>query len=106
MTVFEGREKAAEDKYSHDDELNFKVNIRTHKLLGLWAAELMHMNNTDAQAYADDIVQKDFNSSSENNIIARILNDVSAVGVDITIDDVTDELEHCRHIAHQQIYNN
>ena len=52
MTTFSDREKAFEDKYKHDQELQFKVEARRNKLLGLWAAELMGLAGADAQAYA------------------------------------------------------
>ena len=41
MTTFNDREKAFEDKYKHDQELQFKVEVRRNKLLGLWVAEML-----------------------------------------------------------------
>ena len=41
MTTFDEREKGFEAKYKHDQELQFKVEVRRNKLLGLWVAELM-----------------------------------------------------------------
>ena len=41
MTTFNDREKAFEDKYKHDQELQFKVEVRRNKLLGLWLGELL-----------------------------------------------------------------
>ena len=38
MTTFNDREKAFEQKFEHDQEIQFKVNARRNKLLGLWAA--------------------------------------------------------------------
>ena len=52
MPTFNDREKAEEAKYAHDQELEFKVNARRNKLLGLWAAELMGMSGETAEAYA------------------------------------------------------
>jgi hypothetical protein len=52
MTTFDDREKAFEKKYEHDQELQFKVNTRRNKLLGLWAAGLLGKSGADAEAYA------------------------------------------------------
>ncbi|MCH8962690.1 MAG: exopolysaccharide biosynthesis polyprenyl glycosylphosphotransferase [Bacteroidetes bacterium] len=41
MTTFNEREKACEDKYQHDQALQFKVEVRRNKLLGLWVAEML-----------------------------------------------------------------
>ncbi len=38
MSQFNDREKAFENKASHDKELDFKAMARRNKLLGLWAA--------------------------------------------------------------------
>ena len=48
MTSFNEREKAFENKYKHDQELQFKVEARRNKLLGLWAAELRKFERISA----------------------------------------------------------
>jgi hypothetical protein len=58
VTTFDDREKAFEDKYKHDQELWFRVEVRRNKLLGLWAAELLSKN--DAEAYAKEVVSAEF----------------------------------------------
>ena len=55
MTTFNDREKAFEDKYKHDQELQFKVEVRRNKLLGLWAAELLDKKGDEADAYAKEV---------------------------------------------------
>ena len=60
MTTFNEREKAFEKKYEHDQDLQFKVNARKNKLLGLWAAGLMGKSGADAEAYAKDVVLADY----------------------------------------------
>ena len=52
MTTFNDREKSFEKKFEKDQELQFKVNARRNKLLGLWAAGLMGKSGADAEAYA------------------------------------------------------
>ena len=43
MSQFDDRKKAAENKFSHDKELEFKATARRNKLLGQWAKRLTHM---------------------------------------------------------------
>ena len=38
MTTFNDREKGFENKFAHDEEMQFKAAARRNKLLGLWAA--------------------------------------------------------------------
>ncbi len=56
MTTFDERESAFENKFKHDKELEFKVNNRRNKLLGLWAAKLLGIDGADAEAYAKEVV--------------------------------------------------
>ncbi len=52
MTTFNNREKAFEDKYKHDQDLQFKVEVRRNKLLGLWVAEMLGLSGADADVTA------------------------------------------------------
>lgn len=105
MTSFDGREKAAENKYSHDAELDFKVNARAHKLLGLWAAEQMHIVGEEkSKAYAMEIVEVDFNAHDEEDVIHRIFTDLADAGLSITKDDIGEALVNCQMVAREQIY--
>ncbi len=47
MTTFDEREKAFEDKYKYDQDLQFRVEVRRNKLLGLWVAELLGLEGAD-----------------------------------------------------------
>ena len=38
MTAFDDHKTAAEAKFTHDQEFQFKTMARRNKLLGLWAA--------------------------------------------------------------------
>ena len=41
MSTFDERKKAFEKKFAHDSEVQFKVEARRNKLLGLWASDLL-----------------------------------------------------------------
>ena len=60
MSTFDDRENAFENKFAHDEEMKFKAEARTNKLLGLWAAELLRKSGDDAAAYAAEVVKADF----------------------------------------------
>ena len=52
MAIFEDREKGFEQKFKHDQELEFKVRVRANKLLGLWVAGLLLAGTLPASAWA------------------------------------------------------
>ena len=41
MTTFDDREQGFENKFAHDEEVEFKATARRNRALGLWAAGLM-----------------------------------------------------------------
>jgi len=80
MTTFNDREKSFEKKFQHDQELQFKVNARKNKLLGLWAAGLIGKAGTDAEAYAKDVVMADFEKPGDSDVIHKLMKDLAAAG--------------------------
>ncbi|MDP1965716.1 MAG: DUF1476 domain-containing protein [Reyranella sp.] len=80
MTTFNDREKSFEKKFEKDQELQFKVNARRNKLLGLWAAGLMGKSDADAEAYAKEVVVADFETPGDSDVIAKLVKDLAAAG--------------------------
>jgi hypothetical protein len=80
MTTFDDREKALENKFSHDMELQFKARARKNKMLGLWAAGLMGKSGADAETYSRDIVMADFEKPGDHDVIHTLMRDLAAAG--------------------------
>ena len=80
MTTFDDREKALENVFSHDMELQFKARARKNKMLGLWAAGLLGKSGADAEQYARDIVMADFEKPGEHDVIHTLMHDLAAAG--------------------------
>ena len=80
MTTFNDREKSFEKKFEKDQELQFKVNARRNKLLGLWAAGLMGKSGADAEAYAKEVVLADFEKPGDSDVVAKLVKDLAAAG--------------------------
>ena len=84
MTEFNEREKAFEAKFKHDEELRFKANARRNRLLGLWAAEQMGLGESEAGAYAKEVVKADFEAPGDDDVLQKVLADLQGKGVDIS----------------------
>lgn len=102
MTTFDDRERAAEAKFAHDEELEFRAIARRHKLLGLWAAELMGKKGPDAQAYALEVVKADFAEPGHEDVVRKVAADLGALA---TADEVRARIEALGPVARQQIVN-
>ncbi len=84
MASFNEREKGFEAKYSHDEALRFKVGARRNKLLGLWAAAQMGLSGAAADAYAKEVVRSDFEAPGDDDVLRKVLGDLTAKKVAAT----------------------
>jgi hypothetical protein len=82
MTTFDDRETAFENKFAHDEELQFKISARRNKLVGMWAAGLMGLTTEEADAYAKSVVQADFEESGDEDVVRKLLGDLTSAGVE------------------------
>ena len=103
MSTFDDRENAFENKYAHDQELQFKVNARRNKLFGLWAAEKLHKEGEDAESYAKEVVISDFEEPGDDDVLRKVEKDLEEAGVGVSVDDLRYEMDRLLSIAKQQI---
>lgn len=76
MSSFDERQNAFESKYAHDAEMQFKVEARRNKLLGLWAADLLGKSGDDAAAYAKEVVKSDFEEAGDEDVYRKVSGDL------------------------------
>ena len=82
MSSFDEREQSFERKYQHDQEFAFKVRSRRNRIAGHWAAALLGKTGADADTYAADVVSAEFGKQGEEHVIEKLVNDLSAKGID------------------------
>ncbi len=82
MTTFDDRERAHENMYARDEEMQFRVHARRNRLLGQWAAELMGLTAAETDAYAKSVVQADFEEVGDEDVIRKVLGDLVTAGLD------------------------
>lgn len=83
MTTFDDRERAFEAKFAHDSEMMFRVTARRNRLLGEWAAGLMKLTAEETDAYRKAVVQADFEEAGDEDVIRKLLGDLTSAGVDM-----------------------
>lgn len=92
MTDFNDRERAEESKFAHDEEMHFRVHARRNRLVGQWAAERMGLSSVEAEAYAKGVVQADFEESGDEDVVRKLLGDLTSAGIDVSEAEVRDAL--------------
>ncbi|MEM0976684.1 MAG: DUF1476 domain-containing protein [Pseudomonadota bacterium] len=83
MSQFDEREAAFEKKFAHDAEMQFKVEARRNKLLGLWVAKLL--GKSDPNAYAQEVVKSDFEEAGDEDVFRKVSGDLGAHGDEAVI---------------------
>jgi hypothetical protein len=93
MTDFKDRERAEEAKFAHDEEMQFRVHARRNRLLGAWAAEKMGLSAVEAEAYAKSVVQADFEESGDEDVVRKLIGDLTSAGIETDEGEVRTALE-------------
>ena len=105
MSGFKKRKQDAENRFRHDQELEFKANARRNKLLGQWASELMGISGDAAEAYAKEVVISDFDRPGDDDVLEKVLKDFADKGVDISSSKLRKEMDRLMDAAREQVKN-
>ncbi|SEM67796.1 hypothetical protein SAMN04488012_10788 [Palleronia salina] len=92
MTDMHDREKAFENKFAHDAQMQFKAEARRNRLLGLWAADLMGKTGDDAAEYAKEVVKADFEEAGDEDVYRKVKGDLGDRVEEKTLRDKMTEL--------------
>ena len=103
MTTFDDREKAFENMYARDQEMQFRVIARRNRLLGMWAANMMGLTDVEAESYAKDVVRADFEEAGDEDVIRKVLGDLTSAGVECDDSRIREALEHKMVEAKRQL---
>ena len=94
MSTFDDRERAFETKFAHDEEMKFRFIARRNRLLGEWAARKMGLSDVETDSYSKDVIRADFEEAGDDDVIRKLLGDLTSAGVDIDDATIRQALEH------------
>ena len=103
MTTFDDRERAFENKYARDQDMQFRIVARRNRLLGQWAAGLMGLSQAESDSYASDVIRADFEEAGDEDVVRKILGDLTSAGVDCDEARIREALEHKTVEARRQL---
>ena len=82
---FDDREKAFENKFKHDQDLQFKVQSKAVKLFGIWVAGKLGITEpAKVEAYAQDVLDSDFDEPGIKDVLRKVKQDLDAHGIEMT----------------------
>jgi hypothetical protein len=83
--------------------MQFRIAARRNRLLGEWAAGLMGLTEAEAEAYAKAVVQADFEEAGDEDVIRKLLGDLTSAGIETSDADVRAALEEKAVEARRQL---
>ena len=103
MTDFTDRERAEEAKFARDEDMAFRVLARRNRLLGQWAAQKMGLTAEETDAYAKEVVQAEFEEAGDEDVIRKVLGDLTSAGCEVDEAGVRAALEEKSIAARRQL---
>ena len=103
MTSFSDKERAEEGRFARDEEMQFRVAARRNRLLGGWAAEKMGLTAAEADAYGKAVIQADFEEAGDEDVIRKLLGDLTTAKVEIDDERIRAALGHKTIEARRQL---
>ena len=103
--VLQDREKSFEEKFRLEEELRFKTQSRRDKLLGLWLAERLGLAVAEREAYAASVVESDLAKPGDDDVIAKVMADVSGRGIHLTEAEIRAKLAEFAIVAKSQVFD-
>ncbi len=103
MTQFDEREQAFENKFGHDEEIEFKISTRMARLFGQWAAQQLGMSAEEAHTYAGKAVDLEVAKSGRAHLLDSTEKDFQAKGVALSRHRLEHEMEECYRKAREEL---
>ena len=103
MTQFDDRQRAFESKFAHDEEMKFRLVARRNRLLGEWAAAKMGLSEEETSSYAKDVIRADFEEAGDEDVIRKVLGDLTSAGIETNEGEIRETLDHKTAEAKRQL---
>ena len=103
MDSFDERRRGFEAKFVADQDMVFRITARRNRLVAQWAAERMKLTPAETDAYAKAVVQADFEEAGDDDVVRKLIGDLSAAGVETNEADVRRALDEQTVEARRQM---
>jgi hypothetical protein len=103
MTSFDDRRRASETAFAREEEMAFRITARRNRLVAGWAAARMGLTPEETDAYAKAVVQADFEEAGDEDVVRKLVGDLTAAGLDIGEAEVRRQLDEQTVEARRQL---
>ena len=103
MTAFDNREKAEENKYAHDKEVEFRIYARYHSMLADWVAENLHLDAAKKEAYKNALVTSGATKHDNEVLFQKVRHDFLAGNLHMKDHDIHQKMHDILLTAKEQV---
>ena len=79
VSTFHERKDAFENKFAHEQNVTFKIEVLRNKLLGAWAAEVKGLNEEKTEEYIKEVVKADFQEAGDQDVFRKLKADLDGL---------------------------
>lgn len=105
MDNFAERERAIENKFQHEQFIEYKILARRNRLFGLWVASYLGLESDQAEVYAREVVSGAYCTPNGHEVVEKVIEDLSSAGADLSEHVIKKQLDYCYQDASVQIFN-
>lgn len=109
MSLFDSREQAYENRFVYEETQEFRMRARRNKLLGLWMAKTINLDEVEAQVFADKFAEDQVGTTpytaekSDRHLVGIVLETLSRYNVYISEREVRKSMENFMDMARHHI---
>jgi hypothetical protein len=100
MTQAEQTKNAFENKFAHNEALQFKINNRRNKLLALWGADVLGKNSEEADNYVREVIKVSFVKGGDDEVFHKLNADL---GDQVPNDAIRDKMAQLMLVAKDEV---
>ena len=76
MKQFDERKNAFENKFARDEAMQFKAQARANKMLAVWVAERLGLDESEVDDYVLQVIRSDFVEVGTEDVFRKIAADL------------------------------
>ena len=97
MNTFDERKKSFENKFAHDEELQFKTSARRNKYLGQWVSQILGYDQEKEKEYIQSVIKADFQEAGDEDVFRKIKDDLK--NHNISDEDIRNKMDQLNEKA-------
>ncbi|MBN8828258.1 MAG: DUF1476 domain-containing protein [Sphingobacteriia bacterium] len=94
-----------EEKFVNEANIEFKINSIRNRLLGEWAANLMHLDKSHTESYIKDVIKSDLEIPGDTDVINKVYEDLQKFGSKLSKAEIKQKVIEFNAQAKKELFN-